>query len=45
MSTLESLMWHVLGYAAIPIIVLSGIVVATLFYLLMIRITGQKSDD
>ncbi|MDO6497586.1 TIGR02808 family protein [Photobacterium sanguinicancri] len=24
MSTLESIIWHVLGYAAMPVIILSG---------------------
>lgn len=26
MSTLESVIWHVLGYAAMPVIILSGFV-------------------
>ena len=44
MSTLESVIWHVLGYAAIPVIVLSGIVVATLLYMLMLKIFGVNDD-
>jgi uncharacterized protein (TIGR02808 family) len=44
MSTLESVIWHVLGYAAIPVIVLSGIVVATLLYILMLKIFGVNDD-
>jgi len=36
MSTLESIFWHVLGYAAIPIIVVAGIVISALvFYFLV----------
>ena len=36
MSTLESIFWHVLGYAAIPIIVIAGIVISALvFYFLV----------
>jgi uncharacterized protein (TIGR02808 family) len=45
MSTLESIIWHVLGYIAIPVIVLTGIFAATLLYLLMIKISGKNSDD
>jgi uncharacterized protein (TIGR02808 family) len=44
MSTLESVIWHILGYAAIPLIVLSGIVVATLLYILMLKIFGVNDD-
>lgn len=44
MSTLESVIWHVLGYAAIPVIVLSGIVIATLLYILMLKIFGVNDD-
>ena len=44
MSTLESVIWHILGYAAIPVIVLSGIVVATLLYMLMLKIFGVNDD-
>jgi uncharacterized protein (TIGR02808 family) len=44
MSTLESVIWHILGYAAIPVIVLSGIVVATLLYILMLKIFGVNDD-
>jgi uncharacterized protein (TIGR02808 family) len=44
MSTLESVIWHILGYAAIPVIVLSGIVVATLLYMLMLKIFGINDD-
>jgi len=44
MSTLESFVWHVLGYAAIPVIVLTGIFVATLLYILMLKIFGVKDE-
>ncbi len=37
MSTLESVIWHVLGYAAMPVIILSGFVaVARYLYLAVI---------
>ena len=44
MSTLESVVWHVLGYAAIPVIVLTGIIVATLLYILLLKIFGVKDE-
>ena len=44
MSTLESFVWHVLGYVAIPVIVLTGIFVATLLYILMLKIFGVKDE-
>lgn len=45
MSTLESVIWHVLGYSAIPIIVLSGIFVSTLVYILLLKIIGRDNDE
>jgi uncharacterized protein (TIGR02808 family) len=40
-STLESFIWHVLGYAAIPVIVLAGLVGSSLVYFLMLKLLGQ----
>ena len=45
MSTLESVIWHILGYSAIPIIVLTGIVVSTLLYMLLVKIMGRDKDE
>ena len=45
MSALESFVWHVLGYAAIPVIVLTGIIVSTLFYMLMLKLIGRDKDE
>ena len=45
MSTLESVIWHVLGYAAIPLIVLTGIFVSTLLYMLVLKIMGHDKDE
>jgi uncharacterized protein (TIGR02808 family) len=42
-STLESIIWHVLGYAAIPVIVLAGLVGSTLVYFLMLKLLGQEN--
>ena len=44
MSALESFVWHFLGYAAIPVIVVAGIVLATLVYLLILKIIGVKDE-
>jgi uncharacterized protein (TIGR02808 family) len=43
-STLESIIWHVLGYAAIPVIVLAGLVGSTLVYFLMLKLLGQDKE-
>ena len=45
MSTLESVIWHILGYAAIPVIVLTGIITATLLYMLMLKMIGRDKDE
>jgi uncharacterized protein (TIGR02808 family) len=43
-STLESIVWHVLGYAAIPVIVLAGLVGSTLVYFLILKLVGQDKE-
>jgi uncharacterized protein (TIGR02808 family) len=43
-STLESVIWHVLGYAAIPVIVIAGLVGSTLVYFLMLKLLGQDKE-
>ena len=45
MSTLESVFWHVLGYSAIPLIVVAGIVGSLLIYLALLRLVGVDEDD
>ena len=45
MSMLESIIWHVLGYSAIPLIVLAGIVVSTLVYLFIVKIASVDEDE
>jgi uncharacterized protein (TIGR02808 family) len=45
MSTLESIIWHVLGYSAIPIIFLAGIFAASLIYFVLLRLTGCDNDE
>ena len=41
MSTLESFIWHALGYSAIPLIVVAGIVVFSLIFYALARLTGH----
>jgi uncharacterized protein (TIGR02808 family) len=43
-STLESFIWHFLGYVAIPVIVLAGLVGSTLVYFLMLKLLGQDNS-
>jgi uncharacterized protein (TIGR02808 family) len=45
MSTLESIIWHVLGYSAIPLIVIAGIVGSILIYQLFVKLSGAGDDD
>jgi len=45
MSTLESVIWHILGYSAIPVIVLSGIVVSLLVYFAILKIFGRDNYE
>jgi len=45
MSTLESVIWHVLGYSAIPVILLAGIVVSTLVFFGLQKFFGHDNDE
>ena len=45
MSTLESVIWHILGYAAIPVILLSGIFISTLAYFVLLKILGRDKNE
>jgi uncharacterized protein (TIGR02808 family) len=45
LSSLESVIWHVLGYAAIPLVVIAGVVISTLFYLLMMKLIGRDTNE
>lgn len=44
MSTLESFIWHFLGYSAIPVIFIVGIFVATLIFYGLLRLVGREGD-
>lgn len=45
MSTLESIFWHVLGYSAIPVILLAGIAVSSLVFYFLLRILAPGGDE
>jgi len=44
MSTLESIVWHVLGYSAIPFILLAGIFISTLVFFALTRLLGGNEE-
>lgn len=45
MSTLESFIWHLLGYAAIPLIVIAGVFLASVVFYLLMNSFGSGSED
>jgi uncharacterized protein (TIGR02808 family) len=45
MSTLESVFWHVLGYAAIPVIIVSGIVISALVFYLLVNVLVKEEEE
>ena len=45
MSTLESIVWHILGYSAIPLIFLTGIFFASLVFFALLKLMGRGDDD
>jgi uncharacterized protein (TIGR02808 family) len=45
MSTLESIFWHILGYAAIPVIVITGFVISSLIFFYLQKIFTHGGDE
>ncbi|HBV77797.1 MULTISPECIES: TIGR02808 family protein [Vibrio] len=45
MSTLEYVIWHILGYAAIPTIILGGFVAVAVICIWLLSITKDKTLD
>jgi uncharacterized protein (TIGR02808 family) len=43
MSTLESVFWHIVGYAAMPLIFLTGFVVVAAASLWLLSLSTDKS--
>ncbi|MDF2155319.1 TIGR02808 family protein [Vibrio sp. CAU 1672] len=42
MSTLESIIWHILGYSAMPVIILGGFVVVAAISLWLLSLGKDK---
>ncbi|MBL4249445.1 TIGR02808 family protein [Vibrio fluvialis] len=42
MSTLESVIWHILGYSAMPVIILSGFLAVAVFCIWLLSRTKDK---
>lgn len=45
MGAVESFIWHLLGYSAIPLIVLGGIFISSLIFLGLVRLLGSSGQD
>ena len=45
MSTLESLVWHILGYSMIPVILLLGIWFSSILYFLLLELLGRGIEE
>ncbi|WP_188008217.1 TIGR02808 family protein [Photobacterium damselae] len=45
MSTLESVIWHILGYAAMPVIILSGFAVVAAICIWLLSLSKDKQID
>jgi uncharacterized protein (TIGR02808 family) len=45
MSTLESVVWHILGYSAMPLILLFGFLVTAGIGCFLLEISGNGGDE
>ncbi len=45
MSTLESLIWHILGYSAMPVIILGGFTAVAVISIWLLSLTKDKSSS
>lgn len=45
MSTLESVIWHILGYAAIPVIVIAGFIISSVVFYFLQKMTVKGDDE
>lgn len=45
MSTLESVIWHILGYSAMPVIILSGFAVVAAISVGLLSLGKDKKVD
>ncbi|SDH00536.1 TIGR02808 family protein [Vibrio xiamenensis] len=44
MSTLESVIWHILGYSAMPVIILGGFTAVAILSVWLLSLTSDKSQ-
>jgi uncharacterized protein (TIGR02808 family) len=45
MSTLESVIWHILGYSAMPVILLFGFVLTAGVGCFLLELTGNGGEE
>jgi uncharacterized protein (TIGR02808 family) len=45
MGTLETIIWQVLGYSAMPVILLVGYLITVGIGCVLLDLTGRSSDD
>ncbi len=45
MSTLESIIWHILGYSALPVILLVGYLITVGLGCFLLELTGNGGDE
>ena len=45
MSTLEYVIWHILGYAAVPVIILAGFISVAVVCISILAMTKDKQVD
>ncbi|MGB2078705.1 MAG: TIGR02808 family protein [Vibrio sp.] len=45
MGTVEYVIWHILGYAAMPVIILSGFAAVALIAMGILSLTKDKNPD
>lgn len=45
MSTLEYVIWHILGYAAVPVIILAGFIAVAVVCISILAMTKDKQLD
>lgn len=45
MSTLEYVIWHILGYATIPVIIIAGFIAAAAVCIGILSVTKDKKID
>ncbi|WP_426416258.1 TIGR02808 family protein [Aestuariirhabdus sp. LZHN29] len=44
MSAMESMIWNILGYAAMPTIFITGFLITAVFTCFLLELTGNSND-